>query len=139
METSDSDDDKPLKVKAKAATVRTSLRVIFSSLTHTQICSRIYMYASSSHVCFIFCSMQSTPKSKKVKSETANDEPRKSKKEKEESTVYAWWEEDNKLPEGQKWRTLHHNGVLFPPSYEPHGIKLKYDGEFIFLFFWIYC
>lgn len=27
-----------------------------------------------------------------------------------------------------KWVTLEHNGVLFPPPYEPHGVKMKYDG-----------
>lgn len=27
-----------------------------------------------------------------------------------------------------KWTTLEHAGVLFPPEYTPHGIKMKYDG-----------
>lgn len=27
-----------------------------------------------------------------------------------------------------KWETLEHGGVLFPPEYSPHGVKLKYDG-----------
>eukprot|EP00892_Ulva_mutabilis_P005132 jgi/Ulvmu1/2991/UM015_0031.1 len=27
-----------------------------------------------------------------------------------------------------KWATLEHGGVLFPPEYVPHGVKLKYDG-----------
>ena len=26
------------------------------------------------------------------------------------------------------WRTLVHAGVLFPPEYEPHGVKMLYDG-----------
>ena len=26
------------------------------------------------------------------------------------------------------WQTLQHEGVLFPPPYEPHGVKLVYDG-----------
>jgi hypothetical protein len=31
---------------------------------------------------------------------------------------------------GQKmWDTLEHAGVLFPPMYEPHGVKLKYDNK----------
>ena len=29
----------------------------------------------------------------------------------------------------QKWETLEHNGVLFPPAYVPHRIPLLYDGE----------
>lgn len=27
-----------------------------------------------------------------------------------------------------KWTTLEHNGVMFPPDYEPHGVKMLYDG-----------
>ena len=28
-----------------------------------------------------------------------------------------------------KWKTLQHNGILFPPAYEARGIKLKIKGE----------
>lgn len=28
-----------------------------------------------------------------------------------------------------KWKTLQHNGILFPPAYEAHGIKIKIKGE----------
>lgn len=28
----------------------------------------------------------------------------------------------------QMWSTLEHGGVLFPPEYEPHGVKMLYDG-----------
>ncbi|KAJ8437359.1 hypothetical protein Cgig2_023464 [Carnegiea gigantea] len=31
--------------------------------------------------------------------------------------------------DGQKWTTLVHNGVSFPPPYKPHGIKILYDGK----------
>eukprot|EP00252_Welwitschia_mirabilis_P024758 TRINITY_DN744_c0_g1_i2.p1 TRINITY_DN744_c0_g1~~TRINITY_DN744_c0_g1_i2.p1 ORF type:complete len:711 (-),score=172.30 TRINITY_DN744_c0_g1_i2:1356-3488(-) len=38
-----------------------------------------------------------------------------------------------KLPpgsgEGQKWTTLEHNGVIFPPAYKPHGVKMLYNGK----------
>lgn len=27
------------------------------------------------------------------------------------------------------WDTLEHAGPLFPPAYEPHGVRMKYDGE----------
>ncbi|KXZ56848.1 hypothetical protein GPECTOR_1g765 [Gonium pectorale] len=27
------------------------------------------------------------------------------------------------------WSTLRHCGVLFPPEYEPHGVKMLYDGK----------
>ena len=28
-----------------------------------------------------------------------------------------------------KWKTLQHNGILFPPAFESQGIKLKINGE----------
>ncbi|XP_077249657.1 DNA topoisomerase 1-like [Tasmannia lanceolata] len=31
--------------------------------------------------------------------------------------------------EGQKWITLEHNGVIFPPPYKPHGVKMLYNGQ----------
>ncbi|CAH9108225.1 unnamed protein product [Cuscuta europaea] len=29
----------------------------------------------------------------------------------------------------QKWTTLVHNGVIFPPPYKPHGVKMLYKGK----------
>jgi DNA topoisomerase-1 len=29
----------------------------------------------------------------------------------------------------EKWRSLEQNGVSFTPDYEPHNVKLLYDGE----------
>ncbi|KAH9620317.1 hypothetical protein KSS87_021714 [Heliosperma pusillum] len=31
--------------------------------------------------------------------------------------------------DGQKWTTLVHSGVIFPPPYTPHGVKMLYDGK----------
>ncbi|KAL2483757.1 DNA topoisomerase 1 [Forsythia ovata] len=31
--------------------------------------------------------------------------------------------------EGQKWTTLIHNGLIFPPPYKPHGVKMLYKGK----------
>ncbi|KAK3012813.1 hypothetical protein RJ639_010405 [Escallonia herrerae] len=31
--------------------------------------------------------------------------------------------------EGQKWTTLLHSGVIFPPLYKPHGVKILYKGQ----------
>ncbi|XP_062191162.1 DNA topoisomerase 1 beta-like [Phragmites australis] len=30
---------------------------------------------------------------------------------------------------GQKWTTLEHNGVIFPPPYKSHGVKMLYNGQ----------
>ncbi|KAK7198339.1 DNA topoisomerase IB, large subunit [Novymonas esmeraldas] len=43
-----------------------------------------------------------------------------------------WWEQENIRIAGKgerRWETLSHNGVLFPPEYEPHGISILYDGH----------
>jgi hypothetical protein len=29
----------------------------------------------------------------------------------------------------KKWSTLEHNGILFPPPYKPHGVKMLYNGQ----------
>ncbi|KAL7749986.1 DNA topoisomerase 1 [Sorochytrium milnesiophthora] len=43
---------------------------------------------------------------------------------------FKWWQAENPLGDGTtKWTTLQHNGVLFPPLYEPHGVKMLYDGN----------
>ncbi|CBZ30453.1 DNA topoisomerase IB, large subunit [Leishmania mexicana MHOM/GT/2001/U1103] len=43
-----------------------------------------------------------------------------------------WWEQENlriAMKGERRWETLAHNGVLFPPEYEPHGIPILYDGR----------
>ncbi|PGH06865.1 DNA topoisomerase I [Blastomyces parvus] len=43
---------------------------------------------------------------------------------------YRWWEDPTKGDGTIKWTTLEHNGVIFPPPYEPlpKNVKMKYDG-----------
>ncbi|PLW17666.1 hypothetical protein PCANC_06109 [Puccinia coronata f. sp. avenae] len=50
--------------------------------------------------------------------------------EEAENDEYKWWEE-NKDDNSQKWTTLEHNGVLFPPDYTPlpSHVKMKYNGK----------
>jgi len=47
----------------------------------------------------------------------------------EEDGEHKWWRESEKLPPGVKWLKLEHNGVLFPPPYQPHGVRLLYNGK----------
>ena len=78
---------------------------------------------------------------KKVKKDPTESSPKgKSKRQlkkeeeeaKEEEETYKWWLEENR-DDSIKWNTLKWNGVLFPPDYVPHGIKMKYDGKEITL------
>lgn len=45
--------------------------------------------------------------------------------------IHKWWEEDqvDEDESENKWKSLEHNGVVFAPPYEPHGIPLKYKGQ----------
>jgi DNA topoisomerase-1 len=71
---------------------------------------------------------------KKVKTEPNSSKPRELKKlDKTERLQYAmqsflWWNAPE-LPEGCQWRTMEHSGVSFPETYEPHGVKMMYDGQ----------
>lgn len=64
---------------------------------------------------------------KKVKKEES-EEPAEGDEEAE--AEYEWWNAPKKEDDSIKWNTLEHNGVLFPPAYEPlpKSVKLVYDG-----------
>jgi DNA topoisomerase-1 len=42
--------------------------------------------------------------------------------------AYLWWNSEDP-PKGQQWVKMEHAGVSFPEGYEPHGVKMRYDGE----------
>ncbi|KAI3742973.1 hypothetical protein L1987_60673 [Smallanthus sonchifolius] len=76
-------------------------------------------------------SKPSSSKQKVVKknSSSLNQTNKKSKKVVKKSK----YSKPSKVPpgsgEGQKWNTLVHNGVIFPPAYKPHGVKMLYKGK----------
>nr|VWP00753.1 Adenylate cyclase (EC (ATP pyrophosphate-lyase) (Adenylyl cyclase) [Ganoderma boninense] len=75
------------------------------------------------------------PKKRGAKKEEDVDAiPKKgsAKKEEEAEDTYKWWEEQNANRDGSvKWEMLEHNGVYFPPPYEPlpKHVKMKYNGQ----------
>lgn len=82
-----------------------------------------------------------TPKAKKrgkvkneVEASPRKGKAKKAKDEDEEEEVYKWWETEDPNGDGtEKWKTLEHNGVIFPPPYEPlpKNVKMKYNGKTI--------
>uniref|UniRef100_A0A7S2JNM3 DNA topoisomerase I n=1 Tax=Cyanoptyche gloeocystis TaxID=77922 RepID=A0A7S2JNM3_9EUKA len=76
---------------------------------------------------------------KKPKDESEEEEEAREKKltklQLEEKHIYKWWTPEEqaiikmKEKKGIKWITLEHNGLLFPPEYEPHGVKMLYNGK----------
>ncbi|MBA0561599.1 hypothetical protein Golob_018410, partial [Gossypium lobatum] len=69
-------------------------------------------------------------KAAKVVSSSLKKLNKKSKKEFKNSKYIKSTKVSPSSGDGQKkWSTLVHNGVIFPPPYKPHGIKLLYDGR----------
>mmetsp|Transcript_7505 Transcript_7505/g.11163 ORF Transcript_7505/g.11163 Transcript_7505/m.11163 type:complete len:834 (-) Transcript_7505:54-2555(-) len=42
--------------------------------------------------------------------------------------AFLWWEAPP-LQDGCQWTTMEHAGVAFPDEYDPHGVKMLYDGK----------
>ncbi|SGZ38518.1 related to DNA topoisomerase 1 [Hanseniaspora guilliermondii] len=76
--------------------------------------------------------MKTSNEPQKVKNEPKSenfDSATNIKSEGDSEDSYKWWEEG--INDGiKKWDTLQHNGVMFPPPYEPlpTNVKLIYDG-----------
>ena len=64
-------------------------------------------------------------KGKEVKKEQTAEEAE------EEEEEARWWDNPMAGDGTKKWDTLEHNGVIFPPPYEPlpKNVKMKYDGK----------
>ncbi|KAF8070482.1 DNA topoisomerase I [Lyophyllum atratum] len=60
---------------------------------------------------------------------------KKEKDEEEQEQIFRWWEADGDGDGSVKWQTLEHNGVIFPPPYEPlpEHVKMKYNGKDVIL------
>ncbi|KAH8675371.1 hypothetical protein BX600DRAFT_479642 [Xylariales sp. PMI_506] len=63
---------------------------------------------------------------KKVAKKDESEEPAEDEEDEEK-----WWAAPQNQNGDIKWNTLEHNGVLFPPAYEPlpKNVKLVYDGK----------
>lgn len=74
------------------------------------------------------------PLAKKTNGKAKASVPKKSAaakaEEEEEEEEYAWWNAEKREDDSIKWDTLQHQGVVFPPPYEPlpKNVKLKYNG-----------
>lgn len=82
------------------------------------------------------------PNKKAKEEDTPSETPqakKKGKKKEEEDAeeVYRWWQEQANGDGEEKWQTLEHNGVIFPPPYEPlpSHVKMKYKGPILVVFF----
>nr|VDD49819.1 unnamed protein product [Brassica oleracea] len=73
----------------------------------------------------------STSSSKKPEvTRGASPPPKKRSKRSKKDSDYAKSSKSSPSGDGKKkWTTLVHNGVTFPPPYEPHGTKILYKGK----------
>ncbi|KAK4779116.1 hypothetical protein SAY86_006644 [Trapa natans] len=59
---------------------------------------------------------------------------KKTGKESKKAINKSQYSKSTKVPPGsgdgqKKWTSLEHNGVIFPPPYKPHGVKILYKGK----------
>ncbi|THX27477.1 topoisomerase I [Aureobasidium pullulans] len=75
-------------------------------------------------------SQSATPAASAKKGKKATKEESSEEKEEDDEEQYRWWEDTAKGDGTKKWSTLEHNGVVFPPEYEPlpKNVKMRYDG-----------
>lgn len=124
-ESDDDEDDKPLAKKKKKAPAK-----------------KVKKEGSDDDVPL----SKKAPAKKPVKKEAATPAKKGKAKVKEEMTAedqeaedeeeeYRWWEDPTKGDGTIKWRTLEHNGVVFPPDYEPlpKNVAMLYDGTPVYM------
>ena len=75
----------------------------------------------------------SAVKKKKASAGTGGAKKELKKLEKSERLQFAmqsflWWNAPEP-PEGSQWVTMEHAGVSFPEPYQPHGVKMLYEGK----------
>lgn len=77
--------------------------------------------------------IDSPSKKRPAEKPVAAKREKKVKKDEDDPDLYKWWEEEQQPQAEQddsiKWTSLQHNGVLFPPEYKPHGVKMRYAGK----------
>ena len=73
---------------------------------------------------------ESVTPAKKGKGAVKKEDVEQAEDGEEGEEEYRWWEDPTKGDGTKKWSTLQHQGVVFPPPYEPlpKNVKLKYDG-----------
>eukprot|EP00898_Chlorokybus_atmophyticus_P008137 jgi/Chlat1/8324/Chrsp8S08093 len=115
----ESEDDVPLAKRANTAAPKPSKPESHGSIAQKRIAEKLADKRKPEK-----------PPAKKAKQvvkrsrDKEEEKPRKRKRRNESSDTEPVSGKGEK-----KWTTLEHNGVLFPPPYTPHGIKMLYKGQ----------
>ncbi|KAF8893784.1 hypothetical protein BD779DRAFT_1503401 [Infundibulicybe gibba] len=141
---SSDDDDKPVAPRKQKQTQKRSMEVAIKadmSDDDKPIAAKIAPKPRAKKTKEEDISGSETPKSTKRSRKGKKDAPegeatgkqkgKKKKEEEEEEEVFRWWEANPNGDGSVKWQTLEHNGVIFPPAYDPlpAHVKMKYDGQ----------
>ncbi|KAH1063152.1 hypothetical protein J1N35_028139 [Gossypium stocksii] len=114
--------DTPTTMKTKQVTVKAEKD---DEDDHIPISQRIKKSVSS-----VSKTSSVQQKATKVVSSSLKKINKKSKKDMKKSKYSKSTKLSPSSGDGQKkWSTLVHNGVIFPPPYNPHGVKMLYDGR----------
>ncbi|KAK1058588.1 DNA topoisomerase 1 [Friedmanniomyces endolithicus] len=122
---SDEDDDKPLIKKQKNATVKKEAKPIKKEESDDDVPLKKKAPAKKVKK-EVVSPVKKGKTTSKVKQEDKSADDEEGEDEEEE---YRWWEDQAKGDGTVKWNTLEHNGVVFPPEYEPlpKHVKMLYD------------
>ncbi|KAK0928531.1 DNA topoisomerase 1 [Friedmanniomyces endolithicus] len=122
---SDEDDDKPLIKKQKTALVKKEAKPIKKEESDDDVPLRTKAPAKKVKK-EVVSPVKKGKTTGKVKQEDKSADDEEAEDEEEE---YRWWEDQVKGDGTVKWNTLEHNGVVFPPEYEPlpKHVKMLYD------------
>ncbi|KAI8092290.1 uncharacterized protein B0P05DRAFT_525680 [Gilbertella persicaria] len=130
-EESDSEDDQPIssrKTLMKKKPVKKAVKQENGDNDHVSLTKKLKSKTEAMDV-----DMPSKKRPLESSSSTTIKREKKVKKEEDDPTLYKWWEEENPVElesdDTIKWTKLQHNGVLFPPEYVPHGVKMNYNGK----------
>ncbi|KAG6634684.1 DNA topoisomerase 1 alpha-like [Carya illinoinensis] len=116
--------DTSTTVKIKQVPVKAELKTDDDD-DHIPIAQRIKKPAASGNK-----SSSTKQKPVKVASSSFKKTTQKSKKAVKNSKYIKSTKMSPSAGDGQKkWTTLVHNGVIFPPPYKPHGVKMRYSGK----------
>ena len=73
-----------------------------------------------------------SPSLKRKAEEDIETVSKKAAQQQSDISANKWWNVGDNYQEddpGKKWDYLEHNGVIFPPFYKPHKIRINYKGE----------
>jgi DNA topoisomerase-1 len=122
---SESDDDVPLAKKKKQLVKKKAANGVKKDESDSDVPLKAKAQPKKTKV-----KAQSATPATKGKGKAKTEQTEQDREAEEEEDEYRWWEDPTKGDGTKKWTTLEHNGVVFPPEYEPlpKDVKLVYDG-----------